>query len=184
MAETVIPYESTVRAWLVRARASEEDIDDIVQEAYCRLAALDTVDHITRPGAYFFSIVRNLLLQRLKRGRIVSIDMIAEIETYAIDDSPSPEREAAGRLDSARLRAIMAGLPERCRRIVEMRKIEGISQKEIARRVGVSESVVENDVHQGVQTILRVWRDEDRRVTAWLNGFEAGTPRADGGRRS
>ncbi|NWO67895.1 sigma-70 family RNA polymerase sigma factor, partial [Escherichia coli] len=68
MAETVIPYESTVRAWLVRARVSEEDIDDIVQEAYCRIAALDTVDHITRPGAYFFSIVRNLLLQRLKRG--------------------------------------------------------------------------------------------------------------------
>ncbi|MFS2108573.1 RNA polymerase sigma factor [Sphingomonas sp. Sphisp140] len=184
MAETVIPYEGTVRAWLARARVSEEDIDDIVQEAYCRLAALDTVDHITRPGAYFFSIVRNLLLQRIKRSRIVSIDMIAEIETYAIDDSPSPEREAAGRLDYARLRAIMAGLPERCRRIVEMRKIEGISQKEIARRVGVTESVVENDVYHGVQTILRIWRDEDSRVTAWLNGTQTGKPRIDAGRRS
>jgi len=183
VADAVIPYEGAVRAWLVRARVSEQDVDDIVQEAYCRLAALDTVDHITRPGAYFFSIVRNLLLQRIKRSRIVSIDMIAEIETYAIDDSPSPEREAAGRLDYARLRKIMAGLPERCRRIVEMRKIEGVSQKEIARRIGVTESVVENDVHFGVQTILRVWRDEDRRVSAWLKGSEAGRSRADTGRR-
>jgi len=184
VAETVIPYEGTVRAWLARARASEDDIDDIVQEAYCRLAALDAVDHITRPGAYFFSIVRNLLLQRIKRSRIVSIDMIAEIETYAIDDSPSPEREAAGRLDYARLRAIMAGLPERCRRIVEMRKIEGVSQKEIARRIGVTESVVENDVYHGIQTILRIWRDEDSRVTARLNGVEGGKSRADAGGRS
>jgi RNA polymerase sigma factor (sigma-70 family) len=183
VAETVIPYEGTVRAWLARARVVDEDIDDIVQEAYCRIAGLDTVDHITRPGAYFFSIVRNLLLQRIKRSRIVSIDMIAEIETYAIDDSPSPEREAAGRRDFARLRAIMAELPERCRRIVEMRKIEGISQKEIARRIGVTESIVENDVHQGVQAILRIWRDEDSRVTRWLNGAETGAPRADMGRR-
>jgi RNA polymerase sigma factor (sigma-70 family) len=184
VAETVIPYEGTVRAWLARARVSEEDVDDIVQEAYCRIAALDTVDHITRPGAYFFSIVRNLLLQRIKRSRIVSIDMIAEIEAFVIDDSPSPEREAAGRLDYARLRTIMAGLPERCRRIVEMRKIEGVSQKEIARRIGVTESVVENDVHHGVQAILRVWRDEDSRVTAWLNGAQPGKPRVDAGRRS
>lgn len=184
MAETVIPYEGTIRAWLARARVSEEDVDDIVQEGYCRLAALDNVDHIARPGAYFFSIVRNLLLQRIKRSRIVSIDMIAEIETFAIDDRPSPEREAAGRLDYARLRAIMAGLPDRCRRIVEMRKIEGISQKEIARRIGVSESVVENDVHHGIQAILRVWREEDCRITAWLNGIKAAKPRADAGRRS
>lgn len=183
VAETVIPYEGAVRAWLLRARVSEEDIDDIVQEAYCRLASLDTVDHITRPGAYFFSIVRNLLLRRLKRSQVVSIDMIAEIETCAIDDSPSPEREAAGRLDYARLRAIMAALPERCRRIVELRKIEGLSQKEIARRIGVSESVVENDVYQGVQTILRVWRDQDKRAMACLNGFENGPSRADAGRR-
>ncbi|MDV3456177.1 sigma-70 family RNA polymerase sigma factor [Sphingomonas sp. HF-S4] len=116
----MIPYEGTIRAWLARARVSEEDVDDIVQEGCCRLAALDNVDHIARPGAYFFSIFRNLLLQRIKRCRIVSIDMIAEIETFAIDDRPSPEREAAGRLDYARLRTIMAGLPDRCRRIVEM----------------------------------------------------------------
>lgn len=173
MADTVIPHEGAVRSWLGRARVSQEDIDDIVQEAYCRLASLDRVDHIDRPDAYFFSIVRNLLLRRIKRTRIVSIEMIAEIESYAIDDSPSPEREAAGRLDYARLQAVMAGLPDRCRRIVEMRKIEGLSQKEIARRIGVSESVVENDVHQGVRAILRVWRDQDSSIDIRLNANDA-----------
>jgi RNA polymerase sigma-70 factor (ECF subfamily) len=181
VAEAVIPYEGAVRAWLVRARVSQEDIDDLVQEAYCRLAALDRVDHIARPDAYFFSIVRNLLLRRLKRTRIVSIEMIAEIEAYAVDDSPSPEREAGGRLDYARLCAIMAGLPERCRRIVEMRKLEGISQKEIARRIGVTESVVENDVHQGIQAILREWRDEENRVASRLSACESGPLRFDAG---
>ncbi len=73
--------------------------------------------------------------------------------------APPRTRKPRAGWTHARLRAIMAKLPERCRRIVEMRKIEGISQKEIARRVGVSESVVENDVHHGVQTIPRVWRE-------------------------
>jgi RNA polymerase sigma-70 factor (ECF subfamily) len=182
VAETVIPYENAVRAWLARARVSQEDIDDLVQEAYCRLAALDTIDHIARPDAYFFSIVRNLMVRRLKRARIVSIDMVAEIDAYAIDASPSPEREAAGRLDYARLRAIMAGLPERCRRIVEMRKLEGCSQKEIAERLGVSESIVENEIHHGVRAILRIWRDDDARVSERLGAADAGT--AARGRRT
>lgn len=174
VAETVIPHEAAVRAWLARARVSQEDIDDLVQEAYCRLAALDTIDHIARPDAYFFSIVRNLMVRRLKRARIVPIDMVAEIDGYAIDASPSPEREAAGRIDYARLRTIMAGLPERCRRIVEMRKLEGCSQKEIAEHLGVSESIVENEIHHGVRAILRIWRDGDAQACERMAAIEIG----------
>ena len=57
----VIPHERAVRAWLAR-HASQEDVDDVIQESYSRCAALDSVDHIHRPDAYFFSIARNLLV--------------------------------------------------------------------------------------------------------------------------
>jgi len=45
-------------------------------------------------------------------------------------------------------------LPDRCRRIFEMRKIEGLPQREIARRMGVTENVVENESVRGLRAIL------------------------------
>ena len=73
VADCVMPHEAKVRAWLVRSRMSQEYIDDVIQEAYCRLSALDGFDAIDRPDAYFFSIARNLLAQQMRRARIVRI---------------------------------------------------------------------------------------------------------------
>lgn len=169
--EHVIPHEPAVRAWLARARASQEDVDELIQESYSRLAALDSVDHIDRPDAYFFSIARNLLIRRLRRARVVPI---AEIDAYRDDIRPSPEREASSRLDYRRLLALIDALPERRGRIVRMRKLEGYSQREIAAALGVSESIVENEIHQGVQAVQRAWRDGEAVSAARLAAFESG----------
>src|SRR5215471_17326626 len=107
----ILPHEPAIRARLQRARVAPEDVDDVIQEAYSRLAALDSFAHIDRPNAYFFSIVRNLLVRRLKRAKIVPIEPIAELESYADDTVFTPERETAARLEYARVRALIAALP-------------------------------------------------------------------------
>jgi RNA polymerase sigma factor (sigma-70 family) len=160
VADTVMPHEANVRAWLVRARVPQEDIDDLIQESYCSLAGLDTVDHIDRPDAYFFSTVRNLLSRKLRRAAVVPIATIAEIESFD-DDRPSPEREVAGRRDYDRVRALIATLPEPSRQVVQMRRLEGRPQREIAAELGISEGMVEWHVHKGVQSVLKRMRGDD-----------------------
>ena len=152
----VMPHEAQSRAWLRRARVQSEEADDLVQEAYCRLATIDEVDHIDRPGAYFFSIIRNLLVRRRREASVVSLESIAEIEAIP-DPDTGPEMEVARRMDAERVRSLIAELPERCRRIVEMQKIEGYSQIEIARLLGITESVVENNIYRGVQAVRKNW---------------------------
>lgn len=161
-----------MRAWLARSRVPPEDADEVIQDAYCRLAQLDTVEHIARPDAYFFSIVRNLLVRRLKRARVVPIEAIAEIDAYQDEAGPSPEREAANRLDYARMLAFMAALPERCRQIVQLRKIEGWSQKEIAAHLGVTEKAVEKQVWAGVKAIQRAWSQAENETGERMRMFE------------
>lgn len=160
-----------MRAWLVRSRVANEDAEELIQEAYCRIAMLETVDHIDRPDAYFFSIVRNLLLRRLKRERVVQIEAIAEIEAYS-DDKPSPEHHAAVRRDYARMLAFIDDLPERCRAVVKLRKIDGWSQKEIAAHLGMTEKAVEKQVWRGVRAIQDAWSEFDRKVDERLQAFE------------
>jgi len=175
VADEVMPHEAKVRAWLARSRMSREDIDDVIQEAYCRLSAMDGFEAIDRPDAYFFSIARNLLASQMRRSRIVQIEAVAEIEALSpFDEAPSPERAASARIELARVRELVAGLPERCRRIFELRKIEGLPQREIASRLGVNESVVENDGAKGVRLILAALRaQEEAGVAAIERGATA-----------
>lgn len=173
VADQVMPHEGKVRAWLARSRMSDEDIDDVIQETYCRLWSVDDPDSIDRPDAYFFSVARNLLTQQMRRQRIVRIDLIAELDSIApADESPSPERRALARLDLVRVRALVAALPDRCRAIFEMRKIEGVPQREIARRLGVTESMVENDAAKGLRLLLAALREGESDAAARL---ESGT---------
>ena len=61
------PHEADVRAWLRHALVPPDDIDDLIQEAYCKLAGLQAVDHI------------DLLLQGLQR-----LQGLAELHLGAI----------------------------------------------------------------------------------------------------
>lgn len=168
VAREVLPHEHRVRQWLNRARISGEDADEIIQEAYCRLAMLADVDHIDNGHAYFFSIVRNLLVRRLKRQRIVPLETIAEVDAWQ-DDRPSPEQTAAGRMAYAKTLDLIARLPERCRRIVQLRKIEGWSQRRIAEHLGTTEKAVEKQIWLGVRALRDAWsraeQEADDRMT-------------------
>ena len=163
----VMPHEPAVRAWLSRRVVNREEVDDLIQEAYARLAALTCVDRIERPDGYFFQIVRNLLIEQVRRARIVRFETIARTDELALhDDEPSPERIASGRGELARVQQLIEALPERCRRIFILRKVDGLSQREIARRMGVSESVVENEGAKGLRLIMQALRqDGDERET-------------------
>ena len=74
-----------------------------------------------------------LVFGRIRGARIVSIETGTEIGARPIvDDEPSPERVARGRRELARVRRLIEALPNRCRRIFELRKIDGLSQREVA----------------------------------------------------
>jgi RNA polymerase sigma factor (sigma-70 family) len=160
----MLPHEADVRAWLRRTLAPE-DLEDVIQETYCQIAGLKDVGHIRSGRAYFFTAARSIVLMRLRRARIVSIESVTEIENLNIvGDEPSPERIAGGRRELDRVRRLIEGLPDRCRRIFELRKIEGLPQKEVAQRLGVAEHIVENDVTKGLKLILQALADGEQKA--------------------
>jgi RNA polymerase sigma factor (sigma-70 family) len=161
VATMVLPHEALVRGRLRRSHVSPEDIDDVIQEAYCRLAMLEGFDHIESPPAYFFSVARNLLIRRLKQQRLVPLAAIAEIDGLS-DERPSPERETSGKLAYAKASAMIATLPERCAEILRLRKIEGWSQKRIAEHLGMTEKAVEKQLWVGVRFIRDAWSRAER----------------------
>lgn len=164
VAAHIVPQEPAVRGWLRRQGVAATDAEDLVQEAYCRIAGLSSVAHVERPEAYLFQTVRNLHLERLRRSQLVMMTALTEALASSIsDERPGPERETAARLALERVEALVARLPARCRQIFLLKRVEGLSQREIAARLGVTEHVVENDVMKGLRLILG-WLAEDGEV--------------------
>ncbi len=155
MGREILPHEREVRSWLRRHVAGGLDQEDIVQECYCRIAQLRDVTHVVQPRAYFFSIARNLVAQRFRAARVVRIEAIAELSTELESDDPSPERIVAARHELGLVHTALANLPDRARRIFIMRRINGLTQKEIAQALNVTESIVENDASRSLRAVLR-----------------------------
>jgi RNA polymerase sigma-70 factor (ECF subfamily) len=140
---------------------AEDEISDIIQEAYLKISRLDAVDHIRSGRAYFFAATKSVLLDRLRRERIVRIDSLTEADAlYLADEDPGPERRASARMELERVRCLIDALPERCRQIFEMRKIEGVPQREIAARLGLPEHTVEAQAARGLRLILKALSGE------------------------
>lgn len=155
----VIPQEQKLRGALRRIGVAENDIDDLIQDAYCRLATLKSVEHIDRPGAYFMQIIKNAWRDSLRRARVVRLEDFTENAALIVEDEENGvEAAAIAREQLSLVEALLATLPERCQTIFRWKRMEGISQREIARRLGVSENIVENDIQKALRTIQRALR--------------------------
>src|SRR3546814_20990268 len=69
IAREIIPHEVAIRKWLARRWSHVIDVDDVIQEAYCRSANPASVDHIENPGGYFHQTASSVVTDQIDRTR-------------------------------------------------------------------------------------------------------------------
>ncbi|HEY9235673.1 MAG TPA: RNA polymerase sigma factor [Phenylobacterium sp.] len=155
IAERIVPHEPDVRRWLRRSTLGGFDPDDAIQEAYARIAAASNLAAVREPRAYFFTVVRNVILEQMRRARITPIAVVADLQSsFVVDEGADPERIAAGRDELRQVFGMIQRLPQKLRQVLLMRRVEGLPQKEIARRLGVPESTVEKRSAKALRLLL------------------------------
>lgn len=154
----VLPHEPALRAWLRRNRVAGLDIDDIVQETYARLAAMHSVADVRDPRTYTFQTAHSVIVSYVRRARIVSIRAAVDIEELdSAECEVSPEREWEGRDELLRLGQVIATLPDKCREVFLLRRVEGLSQREVSQRLGLAESTIEKHMARGIKLLMDVF---------------------------
>lgn len=162
VAREILPHENAVRGWLSRHFGPAIDPDDVVQEAYCRLAALESVEHIENGRAYFYTTVRSIALNSLKRSKVAGEKSVTEIELHGVEDQyPGADRVAEAKQELLRIDGFLSTFSLTCRRVIELRRLHGLSQKETAERLGISEHSVENHVTRGIRRVMTMLAESD-----------------------
>ena len=157
LAANVLPHERAMRAWLRRTtQTSDADVDDIVQETYAILARLDSVDRIRDPRTYAWQVARSVFLQGLRRSKVVSIGSLSDLAALGgIDDAPDPEQHAHGQREMRRVEAAVGEMPDQVRKVFWLRRVEGLSQRDTATKLGLAEHTVEKYSARGMKFLLR-----------------------------
>lgn len=150
-AEEVQPHEGALRSYLRNKFPAHPDIDDLVQETYARLLQARELGEVRTPKPFLFATARNAAFDFFRRRKIAPIDGIAHLERLPVVEERPGVAETLCRDQELQLLAEgIEALPARCRHIVTLRKIYGLSHREIAARLEISEHTVNAQIAIGV----------------------------------
>jgi RNA polymerase sigma factor (sigma-70 family) len=153
-ATQILPCEAGLMRYLRRVAPRAADVADLRQEVYMRVyegAAKSLPQH---PQRFLFVTARNLLIDRLRRERVVSIDYTQDIESLHVNiDELSPERRLGARQELQRLSEVFDQLPEKTRSAIWLRRVEGLSQREAADLLGLNVGALESHMSRGLRAI-------------------------------
>ena len=141
-----------------RGRTAHE-ADDLVQEAWVRLACYESDQPIERPEAFLMRTALNLSIDA-HRAQVTRGDDVLADEVVLVDLGPPVEAVLLAKERLARMSVGISQLSETTRQIFLAHRIDGLTYGEIARAQGVSIATVHKHVAKATL-----------QLTSWMEGW-------------
>jgi len=160
----VLQQEATLRAILHRFAPQPADLEDLVQETFSRLFSLTSARRaeVRNVEAFAVTTARNVALDWLRRQRVVRLENLEEI---ADKDLPSTAADLEivihNHQQLMRIAAGIGQLSQKARDVFVLSRVYGLSQSEIAVRLGLSEGAVEQQLIRGMKRCVELIHAED-----------------------
>lgn len=136
-----------IERYLLRRVNCSETAADLTQEAFFRLLQHNGRESIENVRAFLFRIASNLAKDHVRKSRRQRTETVEpEQLSQVTDQSPPIDRRMEDRERLEILRRAIAELPARTQEIFRLNRIQGLSYREIAERLAVSESTVQKDL--------------------------------------
>lgn len=150
----ILPHEASLVRYLHRKWGRAAEVADLRQETYLRVYEAAARSRPRAPKSYLFQTARNLMTDRIRRDRVVSIEAMGQLGVSdVLVDELTSEQTASAQQQLHRLAAAFDSLPPKCREVMWLRRVDGLSQQEVADRLGISPRTVEKHVARGVRLL-------------------------------
>ena len=156
-ANDILPHEAALMRYLYKVWRSPAEVPDLRQETYVRVFESAAKSRPRSPRSFLFATARNLMIDRMRRDRIVSIDYTHDLNALDVPvDQLSPERRLGARQELQCLAEAFDRLPETTRSVIWLRRVEGLSQRQTAEKLGIQESTLEGHMVRGLRTLANI----------------------------
>ncbi len=153
----VLPLEAGLTQFLRHNWRNQSDIADLLQEIYLRVFDAAQTQRPDNTKSFVFATAQNLLIDRVRREKIVPIEAVAEMDTLLVPaDEPAPDHAVIARDELRRVQGALDHLPARCREAIVMKQVGGLSRREIASRMGISEKTVKWYLADGLRLLADI----------------------------
>jgi len=150
----ILAHEDAFVRYLARLWPNRDEVTDLRQETYIRVYEAALKSRPTSPKSFLFTTARHLMADRVRRRRVVSIDSVGDFESLnVLVEEVSPEQRTSAYEELRRLAEAIDRLPPRCREVVWLRRVDDLSQKEVAARLGIAQKTVERHVVTGMKLL-------------------------------
>jgi len=147
-------YQADVKRFLLSLAKDNELAEDVMQEAFIYLwEKKEQIDPSKNIANYLFHVVRNMLISRLRKNQVANRylrDLTFDDVLYAADASMIAEETAI------LVNIVVSQMPKQRRKIYEMSRYEGLTNKEIADKLGVDTRNVRTQLHYATKEIKDV----------------------------
>jgi len=151
-------YRNKVKGFALKIVPAQIDPEEIVQEVFVRVwLKKDAIDQEKDFQSYLFSIAKHLVLDHLKSAVNRKVYFVGEhfqqdlAEEEGIEDSLSEETEV-------KLQKLINEIPERRREIFRLSRFEGLTYKQIADRLNISENTVDSQIRNALAFLRKEFR--------------------------
>jgi RNA polymerase sigma-70 factor (ECF subfamily) len=174
LARNVLPHEALIRAKLRDICIYDLDIEDVIQEMYARILSLPSPESIQFPRQYAIMTAKAIIIDHVRHSRVVSITSTGSLEVLDVPvDEPNTEERLEFREEIVAVADALAQLPKACRETLILRRMEGLSQREAAQRLKISEKTVEKHMANGVRLLIKLFGRGGKSRARTSNTMEA-----------
>lgn len=146
-----VENESAIKRFLRRFFSGSHDIEEVSQETFLKAFQAAKSREIEQPKAFLFGVARNVALKRLSKNSRAIIEFIEDSHPSGdIADEVGLEDALESRQRMLIFAEAVSTLPAQCQRVFIMKKVYGLSHKEISARLKISVSTVEKHVANGL----------------------------------
>lgn len=144
-------YKSALKYFISSYVVNSQDVDDVCQETFLRTYKSSLENEVLKPKSFMFRVAKNLIVSDFRKASTQLNEYVEDIDLVdsklELDDLENNvlAQEKLGIMCEA-----IAGLPNKCRQAVVMRKVYGLSTKDIAKRMKISTITVSNYITKGM----------------------------------
>jgi RNA polymerase sigma factor (sigma-70 family) len=152
--QEVLPLEAALIRFLRHNWRNQDEIEDLLQEVYVRVFGSANKSAPEGAKSFVFAIAQNLLIDRVRREKIVPIEAVGELDKLDIGlDEPGPDRNVMAREELRRLQLALDRLTPRNREAIVLKQVEGLTRREVAARMKITERTVQWHLSEGLQML-------------------------------